>query len=100
VVKLVALYAHPADPAAFDQHYRQTHIPLVQTLPGLRRLEAARVVGAPGGVPPPYYLIAEMYFDDLDALRAALRSPPGRAAADDLQRFAPGLVTLLYAQVD
>ncbi len=100
MVKLIALYARPADPAAFDRHYRQTHLPLVQAWPGLRRLEVARVVGMPGGGEPPYYLIAEMSFDDMDALRSALRSPQGRAAADDVQRFAAGLVTLLYAQVD
>jgi len=98
MVKLVAFYRKPADPAAFDQHYRTTHMPLVQRWPGLRRVEVAKITGAVGGESP-YYMMAEMYFDDADALRTALRSPEGRAAGDDLQQFAAGLVTMVYAQV-
>src|SRR5256885_11897861 len=82
------------------RHYRDTHVPLVRKWPGLRRVELGRVTGMPGAGEPPYYLIAEMYFDDQEAMRTALRSPESRAAAEDLQGFAPGLVTLLYAQVE
>ena len=99
MVKLVALYRRPPDPAAFDRHYAERHLPLIRKMPGLRRLEAWRITGAPGGEAP-YYLIGEMYFDDRDALRAAMRSPEGRAAGEDLQGFAPGLVTMLYAQAE
>ncbi len=98
MVKLVALYRKPADPEGFDQHYRQTHMPLVERWPGLRRVEVGKITGAVGGEAP-YYLITEMYFDDQEALRAALRSPEGRAAGNDLQQFAAGLVTMVYAQV-
>ncbi len=100
MVKLIALYKKPSDPASFERHYQTTHMPLIRTWPGLRKVELSRVTGMPGGAEPPFYLIAEMYFDDQEALRAALRSPEGRAAGDDLQRFAPGLVTLLYAQAE
>jgi len=99
MVKLVALYRRPPDPIAFDRHYAHTHLPLIRKMPGLRRLEVWRITGAPGGESP-YALIAEMYFDDQDALRGALRSPEGRAAGDDLQRFAAGLVTMVYAQAE
>ncbi len=97
MVKLVALYRRPPDPAAFDRHYAETHLPLIRKMPGLRRLEAWRITGAPGGKAP-YYLIGEMHFDDQDALRAAMRSPEGRAAGEDLQHFAAGLVAMVYAQ--
>lgn len=98
MVKLVALYTTPPDADAFDRHYQETHLPLIRRWPGLRRVEAGKVTGAAGG-PAPYYLVAEMYFDDADALRAALRSPEGRAAGEDLQSFAAGLVTMMYVQV-
>lgn len=97
MVKLVALYRMPADPATFDRHYTDTHLPLIRRMPGLRRVEAWKITGAPGG-PAPYYLVGEMYFDDQDALRTALRSSEGRAAGEDLQTFAAGLVTMMYAQ--
>ena len=98
MVKLVALFTAPPDPDAFDRHYREIHLPLIERWPGLRRLEAGKVTGAVGGAAP-IYRIAEMYFDDMDALRAAMRSPEGRAAGDDMQTFARGLVTMLYVQV-
>jgi uncharacterized protein (TIGR02118 family) len=98
MVKLVALYTLPPDPETFDRHYHEIHLPLIERWPGLRRVEAGRVTGAVGG-PAPYYMMAEMYFDDADALRAAMRSPEGRAAGDDLQAFAKGLVTMMYVQV-
>lgn len=98
MVKLVALYTAPPDPEAFDRHYREIHLPLIERWPGLRRLEAGRITGAVGGQAP-YYMMAEMYFDDADALRAAMRSVEGRAAADDLRTFAEGLVTMMYVQV-
>lgn len=98
MVKLVALFTTPPDQDAFDRHYHETHLPLIERWPALRRLEAGKVTGAVGG-PAPYYLLTEMYFDDADALRAAMRSPEGRAAGDDLQSFAKGLVTMMYVQV-
>ncbi len=98
MVKLVALYKKPADLERFDRQYSQTHVPLVNKWPGLRRVEVGKVTGAIGG-DPPYYQIAEMYFDDMDALKSALRSPEAKAAGENLQSFAPGLVTMLYVQV-
>ena len=72
----------------------------MSTPEGRGRLASTFLRGAwPGGGAPPYYFIAEMYFDDENGLRAALRSPEGRAAGDDVQRFASGLVSLLYVQV-
>ena len=49
MVKLVALYRKPSDPAAFDKAYFETHVPLVKKIPNLRRVDIARVTGAPHG---------------------------------------------------
>lgn len=47
----------------------------------------------------PYYLIADLYFENMGALQAALQSPQGQAAAGDLQNFASGGVTLVAGEV-
>lgn len=99
MVKLVALYKRPANPEAFDRHYREVHAPLAARMPGLRRMEVARVIGSPMGESP-YYLMAELYFDSLADLEAALSSPEGRAAGKDLMGFARDLVSLHIAQVE
>ncbi|MBV9098053.1 MAG: EthD family reductase [Frankiaceae bacterium] len=87
-VKLTVVYATPDDAEAFDRHYREVHTPIVQRYPGLDRVEIARVVGGPGGTPSPYYLIAEMYFADHDALNAALSSEAGRESGRDFRNLA------------
>ena len=82
----LALYETPADPGAFDRHYREIHIPLGRQLPGLRRYAVSHDVAAVRGAP--YYLVAELDWDTMDELRAAFASPEGRATAADAARLA------------
>ncbi len=96
MVKLVALYRKPADPPAFDKAYFETHIPLVKKIPKLRRIEAAKITGAPRGEPE-FYLLAELYFDDRRAMDEAMASPENAEAGKNLMSFARGLTTFLYA---
>ena len=84
--RFLALYETPADPGAFDRHYREIHIPLGRRLPGLRRYAVGRDAAAVRG--EPYYLIAELDWDTMDELRAAFASPEGRATAADAARLA------------
>ena len=98
MVKLIALYKTPENPAEFDEHYKNIHTPLVQKMPGLRKLEVSRITGAPIGEPK-HYLMAEMYFDSQDALNASMASPEGKAAARDLMGFAGNIVTMFFAEV-
>jgi uncharacterized protein (TIGR02118 family) len=90
-VRFLALYETPADPAAFERHYRDVHIPLGSRLPGLRRYTVGRnVVAVRGGTA--YYLVAELEWDTMDELHAAFASSEGRATAADaahLQELAP-----------
>jgi uncharacterized protein (TIGR02118 family) len=94
-VKLMVLYTQPEDPAAFDQHYFGTHMPLVHAMPGLQRAETAGF-----GTKAPYYRVAELYFADRDALRAACGSPEGAATSADYQQIAPEGSQILTAELD
>ncbi|WP_316784786.1 EthD family reductase [Streptomyces sasae] len=80
--RFIVLYETPADPAAFDRHYRDVHLPLARRLPGLRRYTLGRDMGAVRGGEP-YYLLAELEWDTMEELRAAFASPEGRATATD-----------------
>ena len=99
MVKLVVCYGTPDDPAAFDEHYSSTHAPLAEKIPTLRRFEAGKVLGTPDGSPAPYYLLAELWFDDAEALQAAMSSPEGQAAGNDVPTFATGGATMMIAEV-
>ncbi|MFI7702835.1 EthD family reductase [Nonomuraea sp. NPDC049480] len=90
-VRFLALYETPADPAAFDRHYREVHVPLARRLPGLRRYVIGRDPAAVRGGAP-CYLIAELEWDTLEESHAAFASPEGHATAADatyLQELAP-----------
>jgi uncharacterized protein (TIGR02118 family) len=95
VAKLLALYKKPADAAAFDAYYFETHVLIAKKVPELRRYEvSAGPVAAPPG-DSPYHLVAILSFDSADALQRALGSPEGQAAAGDLSNFAQAGVELL-----
>ena len=98
MIKLVVAYGPPEDAAAFDEYYAGTHAPLAQKIPGLRRFEAGKVLGTPDGTPAPFYYLAELSFDDADALQTALGTQEGQAAAGDLPNFATGGATLMIAE--
>jgi uncharacterized protein (TIGR02118 family) len=88
-VKLVVLYTRPDDPDAFDRYYCDTHMPLVNALPGLLRAETGRFVTALDAGGQTYYRHAELHFADQEALGAAFSSEEGKATASDYQQIAP-----------
>ncbi len=99
MVKLIALYRKPNDIESFDQHYFSVHIPLIKKERELKKLEITRISGAPIGEAK-FHLMAEMYYDSIDAMNAANASPEGKAAAKDLMSFAADVVTLFYGEVE
>ncbi len=99
-VKLVALYGPPADVKDFERYYAETHIPLAHRLPGLKRVETARLRSMGAGEAAPYHRIAELWFADMAQFQAAVVSPEGQALAADVANFATGGLTLFIAHVD
>ena len=100
MVKLTALYGYPESPEAFEAHYRDVHVPLAQTLPGLVRVETAKVAPSPGADKPAYYRISELWFADMVSLGAALSSSQGKQVSADIEAFATGGVTMCVSVVD
>lgn len=98
MIQLTVLYGQPQDSAAFDNHYQETHTALAQKIPGLKGF----VINKPASLNPqeqsPYYLIADLYFESMAELQAALQSPEGQATAGDLQNFATGGAVLVVGE--
>lgn len=88
MVRFLVVYETPRDQALFDRHYCDVHIPLAKALPGLRRYTVSRNVTAVRGGSP-FYLVAELDWDDMGSLRAAFASPQGQATAADVAQLAP-----------
>ncbi len=93
--QILVLYATPADPAAFDKYYFDVHVPLARKIPNLRtmRLSSSAPIALAGTAP---HLVAELVFDTMADLQAALVSPEGQATAADLANFAQHPTLLIY----
>ena len=103
MMKLTVLYTPPDEVEDFEAHYTSVHMPLVDEMPGLVRAETSVVVGMPDGSPAPYHRMAELYFDDADAMGAAFGSDAGKQTAKDAQQLAArtgSTVTMLIGIVD
>lgn len=96
MAKLIALYKYPPDPAAFDEAYLNTHLPLIKKVPGLQDVQLTRITRDLSN--NSFYLMAEMYFSDEAALKAAMKSPEMAAAGANLDSFAKGLYSLMFAE--
>jgi len=89
MARLVVIYRTPKDTAAFDKYYFETHVPLAQEIPGLKKFEVSQgAVGSPAG-DPGIHRIAMLHFDSMAAIQAAFASPQGQAAAADVSVFSP-----------
>lgn len=103
MIKYVALYRQPADAAAFDKAYFESHKPLIDKVPGLVRQEIAKVnrTFVPNylqGSEP--YLIAELYFESKEAMKAGFASPEWQAAGANLTEIGGmELVAMFSAEV-
>ena len=88
--KLIVLYPPPADTAIFERRYHLEHAPMVlEKIPGLKQFVASRVLGAPTGTAP-YQRVAELYFDSLDSLHAAMASAGGQATVGHAMEISTG----------
>ncbi|NBJ68100.1 MULTISPECIES: EthD family reductase [Clostridia] len=97
MIKLIALYKQPEDKAAFDEHYQNVHTPITKKIPGLRKMEVTKIVGSPTGESK-YYLLCEMYYDDHESLKVAMKTKEAKASGKDLMSFAGDLVTMMIGE--
>jgi len=100
MIRLLVLYGHPNDPAAFDRYYQEAHIPIAKRMKGLKKWTIGKVQGTPGGEPSPYYYVADLYMESREEFERLLASPEGQAAVADVPNYATGGVTFLYTEVE
>jgi uncharacterized protein (TIGR02118 family) len=94
--RLIAIHKKPADPAAYDKHYFDIHVPLALKLPGLEKYEVSKGPVTTGTAESDFHLVATLHFADVDAVEKALASPAGLAAVADLPKFSePGYIQLV-----
>lgn len=95
--KLVVMYPKPKDPAHFDKHFREIHVPLVKKMPGLKSHSFGPALG-PDGKDGAFFWVFIGTFDSTDAIKAALASPEGHAAVADIPNYSPDGPTILFLE--
>jgi uncharacterized protein (TIGR02118 family) len=80
-----------------EHRWSHEFVPLAESMPGLRLVSISRMNKA---ITPNanIHLIHELFFDDLDALDAAMRSPEGQQAGRLLMDFAGESVQVYFAE--
>jgi uncharacterized protein (TIGR02118 family) len=96
MAEVVVLYKTPKDPAAFEKHYAETHIPLAKKMPGLRKFRVSRGSVATPARPSGIHLVAILSFDNMAAVQSAFGSAEGKAAAADVPKFASGGADIMF----
>ena len=99
-VKLTVVYDNPNDPVAFEQEYKNVHIPLAMKIPNVTRAELAKVFPKEDGSPTPAYRTADLYFDSYDIACAAAGSPEGQAALKHAVQIGTGGVKFLLSDIE
>jgi uncharacterized protein (TIGR02118 family) len=97
--KITAIYENPQDPAAFEAGHRE-QLALAKKIPGVTRIESAKVWPKEDGSATPAYRVLDMYFTDYDAASKAVTTEQAAAFVGKVSELATGGVRLLFSDVE
>jgi len=81
----------------FHRYWRDVHGPIAARIPGLRRYVQSHTIARSAELRAPEYDgVAEVWFDDMDALLGAMDSDEVRAALEDEKNFIDHSDTALF----
>jgi uncharacterized protein (TIGR02118 family) len=98
VIKVIVL--HPNADTAYN---RESHLDLTKALPGLRKFTVSETMPDPlDGKVPPYNLVNEVWFDDIESYRRAFQSPEVEIALADVPNFSrlDQVITMVSVEED
>ncbi|ARJ06551.1 ethyl tert-butyl ether degradation protein EthD [Cnuibacter physcomitrellae] len=96
--KITLIIDNPTDPETFEAAYPELRA-LAAQLPGLRRLESAKVWPKEDGTPTPSHRTLDLYFDGYDDASAAVASPAAGAFFQGLGATGVGF-TGLFSDIE
>ncbi|SFB76872.1 conserved hypothetical protein [Nocardioides terrae] len=94
--RVTVQYFDPSDGPSFEATYRERHVPLVKAIPGLERFTLTR----PRGGEDTPYLVAELWFADLDGLKAGQASEEMAATRADAETYDVARRTMFSGSVE
>lgn len=93
----------PEDVEAFEEYYRETHVPRAAAVPHLKKIITTRTTDGFEGGEPMHYRIAEMGFADKAAMERSAQSPEWarmrQCSGDIIARFGVSLTAEMGDEV-
>ena len=100
-VKLTVVVDNPTDPGVFEAHYSSpAYKELLAKIPGVQRVEGAKVFPKEDGSPTPAYRTIDIYFSDYATACSALGTPEAGALAGGLAGAATGGIRFLLSDIE
>ncbi len=88
MIRVVVMYPNKAGGTFNYDYYLKTHMPMVKQRLGaaLKDVRVFKGVGAPGGNPPSFVTMANLFFDDVPAFEKAF-GPHAKEILGDIPNF-------------
>lgn len=99
MLKITAIYDNPLDPAVFEAGYRE-QVALARKIPGVQRVESAKVSPKEDGSATPAYRLFDMYFTGYDAASKAVTTGEAAAFVSKVKELATGGVRIVFADIE
>ena len=97
--KITVIYDNPESVDAFEAGYPD-QVTLARKLPGVERVESARVRPKEDGSPTPAYRLFDMYFADYDTASKAVATPEAAKFVTQVKQLATGGVKIVFADIE
>ena len=93
--KVVVIYPKPRDETAFEEEYKNVHLPMVeQKLKGINRLVTTKILSSPQGETRSYRM-AELHFSSMEALNACLQTEGAKEVMEHAKEISTGGAPIL-----
>jgi len=97
--KITIIYDNPESPDVFEAGYPE-QVTLARRLPGVERIESARVWPKEDGSPTPAYRLVDLYFADYDTASKAVTTPEAAELVTHIKKLATGGVRIVFAEIE
>jgi uncharacterized protein (TIGR02118 family) len=97
--KITVIYDNPQDPNAFEAGYPE-QLALAKKMPGVQRVESAKVWPKEDGTATPAYRLLDMHFSDYDAASDAVKTEQAAAFVGKVSELATGGVRIVFADIE
>lgn len=96
---ITVIYENPQDPDAFEAAYPE-QLALAKQLPGVQRVESAKVWPKEDGSPTPAYRLLTMHFRSYDEASKAVTTEAASAFVGKVTEHADNGVRIVFAETE